>query len=161
MLHLRTYQGNDRAALLAIFDGNVPRYFAPAERALFEAFLLEPKGRFGVLTEGGSIVGCGGIWTSADGTSVSLNWGMIDRDQHRRGLGLWLTRERFRWIAALPNARQIILDTSQEAVGFYRKLGFEQTGVLEDHYGPGLHRHDLVLRIDAAFRARYSSTACS
>jgi hypothetical protein len=41
---LRPFELHDRAACLALFDGNAPPFFAPDERADLEEFLDHPPG---------------------------------------------------------------------------------------------------------------------
>lgn len=48
---IRPYAPEDRAACLALFDSNVPNFFAPHERAEFAAWLLDPSEYF-VLEDG-------------------------------------------------------------------------------------------------------------
>lgn len=152
---LETYRSGDRAALLAIFDGNTPRFFDPHERELFAAFLDRPRGDFRVLRDDErAIIGCGGVMVDEDGTA-SMVWGMIAPPHQGTGFGWWMALERLSWIAAMPEARRVIMDTSQETAGFYVKLGFRTVSVQPDGYGPGLHRHDLEMPVDEAFRKRF------
>jgi len=149
------YSQRDRAALLAIFDANTPRFFAPSERETFENFLDRPQGDFRVLRDDqGATIGCGGILIAEDGTA-GLAWGMITPPHQGTGFGWWMALERLSWIAAIPTAKRVILDTSQETAGFYCKLGFQTVSVQPNGYGPGLHRHDLAMEVDAAFRRRF------
>jgi len=154
---LTPYRFSDRDALLAIFDANTPRFFAPSERGSFEEFLTHPLGDFRVLRdEVGAIIGCGGVQVANDGTA-SLVWGMIAPPQQGTGYGWWMALDRLSWIATMPNAKRVALDTSQETAGFYAKLGFRTLSIRPDGYGPGLHRHDMALEVDAAFRKRFGA----
>lgn len=151
----RPYAPADRDACLAIFDSNCPRFVAPVERADFESYLAAPRGRYGVLcNDAGAVVGCGGITFDRDGRHAHLAWGLIHAAHHRRGLGRAMTLERLRWIAETPAVERVVMDTSQHTVGFYEKLGFQQTRVTEDGFAPGLHRHRLELVVDDSLRAR-------
>jgi ribosomal protein S18 acetylase RimI-like enzyme len=152
---LRPYTPADRDACLAIFDSDCPRYVAPEERPLFEAYLAAPKGRYAVLAaDDGTIVGCGGVMTERDGREAHLTWGLIHAGHHRHGLGRAMTLERLRWIAEMPGIERVVMDTSQHTAGFYERLGFRLTRIVENGYAPGLHRHEMELRMDAAFRSR-------
>jgi ribosomal protein S18 acetylase RimI-like enzyme len=150
----RAYTPADRDACLAVFDGNADRYFAPAERAFLEQFLDRPQGYFGVLCDdAGRVVGCGG-YAERDGANfATLTWGMVARELHGRGLGKRLTLERLRLLAATA-VRRVLMHTSQETVGFYKKLGFTVTRHVPDGYRQGLDRIDLELIFDDTTRRR-------
>lgn len=159
MPSLEPYRPGDRGALLAIFDANTPRFFAPEERDTFVEFLDRPLGDFRVLRDDtGATIGAGGVMVAEDGTA-SLVWGMIAPPHQGTGFGWWMALERLSWIAAMPEARRVILDTSQETAGFYCRLGFRTVSVQPNGYGPELHRHDLVMDVDAAFRRRFGAGA--
>jgi RimJ/RimL family protein N-acetyltransferase len=151
----RPYTPADREACLAIFDSNCPTFVAPVERADFEAYLAAPRGRYSVLCDGtGAVLGCGGVHFDRDGRHAHLTWGLIHGAHHRKGLGRAITLERLRWIAETPGVERVMMDTSQHTAGFYEKLGFRQTRVIEDGYAPGLHRHELELAVDDTLRTR-------
>ena len=146
--HVRAYAPADRAACLALFDGNVPTFFTPGERADFAAFLdaYAADWAFQVVERGGAIVACGGHRVAADGATAGFCWGMVDRAQHRTGIGRILTQARLDAARATPGVRQVRLDTSQHTKGFYARFGFVVEQVVPDGYGPGLDRVDMLLR---------------
>ncbi len=151
----REYTAADRAACLTLFDGNADRFFAPGERALLQCFLDQPQGFFGVLCDdAGQVVGCGGFAEREGSDFATLTWGMVARDLQGRGLGKRLTLERLRKLAATTTVRRVLMNTSQETVGFYQKLGFVVTRHLRDGYRQGLDRIDLQLTLDEATRGR-------
>ena len=143
----RPYGPQDRAACLALFDGNVPRFFAPKERQEFSDFLdtLPPDGTYLVLEEAGRILACGGLALEAGGEEASLCWGMVARAHQGTGLGRALTRARLAQARALPGVTQVRLSTSQHTAGFYAGFGFAITGVRPEGFGPGLDRVDMAL----------------
>ena len=156
--HLRPYTAADRAACLAVFDSNVPASFAPDERAGFAGYLDGASARYLVLAAAdGAIVGCGGYGFRADGQTAILRWGMVLAARHRRGLGRQLTLARLRLAAADPAIARVVLYTTGQTAGFYRRLGFRGTAVLADHDGPGLDQHTMVAAVDAAFRRRLAA----
>lgn len=145
----RSYCVSDRDACLALFDGNVPRFFHADERAQFADFLDTRAGdwSYGVLLFHGSIVACGGHAVIDDGTTADLCWGMVDRARHGTGLGTRLTAARIAAARARPGVRRVRLDTSQHTAGFYRRFGFVTDAVIPDGYGPGLDRHQMTLAL--------------
>lgn len=144
----RPYAPRDRAACLALFDGNVPRFFTEAERVDFADLLDSRSGdwAYKVVERDSVVVACGGVALGVDGRTAGLCWGMVARDRHRAGLGRALTEARLAVARAL-GATQVRLDTSQHAQGFYTRQGFVVERVTADGYGPGLDRWDMILRL--------------
>lgn len=135
---IRPYAQSDFAACLALFDGNVPEFFAPAERAEFEGFLEDgPATAYLVLEKDGAVVACGGVSRDPSGWAV-LDWGMVARSQQRSGLGRMLLAERLVLARGMPGVRGMRLKTSQKTSGFYEVFGFRVAGVVPDGFGPGL-----------------------
>lgn len=141
----RPYEPKDRAACLALFDSNVPRFFDATERAGFEAFLDGLAWPYQVIERDGRIVACGGHAVEADGRTVSLCWGMVEQGLHGQGLGRMLTGARLAAARAEPGAAQVRLDTGVHTTGFYERFGFVIEGVQRDAYAPGSDRYDMRL----------------
>lgn len=153
MIH--PYTSADRESCLAVFDSNVPRFFASDERELFATFLDRFKVTYLVLCNtAGAVIGCGGMAVRPDGRTAILRWGMIHAAQQRRELGRGLTVARLRLAVADPAVEQIILYTTGMTAGFYRTLDFTDTEVLPDHYAPGLDRHTMDVAVDTPFRQK-------
>ena len=160
-LEIRAFDDIDREACLSVFESNTPRFFAPHERAEFEQYLSDPIERgpnaaYLVLVAAGKIVACGGYYV-ADGTA-GLAWGLVGQDRHNEGFGTALLLERLRRIARLPDAHQVVLDTTQRSRGFFERFGFETIQVAPDGYGAGLDRVDLRLELTDRARARILET---
>ncbi len=150
---LRQYIDKDRSSCINILESNTPRYFAPLDREDFLAFLDAPSGIYSVLEDHeGVIVGCGGISTRKQGEEGLLTWGMIHATQHSQGWGRHLTIVRFSQLCKIATVKTITLNTSQETVGFYEKLGFRRTAFTPDYYSIGLHRYDMEFGVDEQFR---------
>lgn len=125
-MSLRRYRAEDRAACLALFDGNMPEYFAANERAEFVETLDEMDNYWVIELEGEGIVACGGYAASDGDASIAvLFWGMVRRDLHRRGLGERLLLERLRRIDANPAFASTVIETTQHSRAFYARHGFE------------------------------------
>lgn len=137
-VRVRAYTIADRPACIALFDSNVPDYFAPIERADFLATLDEIEDYWVIELDGEGIVACGGYAIGVDGTAA-LCWGMVRRDLHRRGLGERLLSERLRRIDADPAARQVVIETTQFSRGFYARHGFQTLREQADGFAPGYH----------------------
>jgi hypothetical protein len=152
---LRPYRVEDRDGCLALFDSNVPAFFAAHERADFASFLDEDLHELGlryfVLVEGERIIACGGV--GLRGEDAVMCWGIVDGRRHGEGLGRLLLFTRLVSGARL-GARRAVLDTIPKVAPFFEKEGFVITGGEDDHYGPGIHRRDLARPLDAAFTTR-------
>lgn len=79
-------------------------------------------------------------------------WGMVQGALHHRGLGTLLLGERLRLIRR-QGAREVVLDTTQHARGFYERHGFKVVRHQPDSYGPGLDRYDMRLEIAPGLEA--------
>ena len=151
---LRPYERADRAACLAVFDSNVPRFFAAHEREGFASFLDDLERfavRYVVLVDGERIIACAGLGLR-DG-EARMCWGIVDGRRHGEGLGRLLLLLRLVRGAEL-GARRAGLDTIPSVATFFEREGFVITGGEDDHYGPGIHRRDLLLLLDEATVAR-------
>lgn len=150
---LRPFTPADREACLALFDSNVPGFFAPHERAEFGTWLGQPfdSGEFGeyfVLEDAGRVVACGGVWLdpARPERSAGLSWGMVARDAHRRGYGSELLAFRLGRLREL-GAREVHLDTTPQSAPFFARFGFREVGRVPGGYGPGLDRVDMVAEL--------------
>ena len=145
---MKSYRAGNRADCLAIFDGNLPKFFAPEERAEFSAFLdlVEVGGHpYLVAHQGGALVACGGLWIDAPKRQARLAWGMVAREAHGQGIGRALTRARLQMAVSTPNIDSIGLETSQHTFGFYEKLGFRTTKITPNGFGAGLDCYAMAL----------------
>ena len=147
-MRTRPYHRNDLTACLAIFDSNLPTYFAPEERPDFESFLRELAGEhaYQVIELDGSVVACGGLSPPANGTA-GFCWGMVEKSRHGQGLGRHLARVRLQQAATDPCVERIALSTSQHTEGFYAALGFRVTQRVTDGHGPGIHAVHMEVRL--------------
>jgi hypothetical protein len=154
-LRLRRYRPEDRAACLALFEGNIPGSFFPHEIPSFLEFLDYFTGPYLVVEEGGDVVACGGLAEHPE--HATLCWGMVARDRQRQGIGRFLLRARLALAACMPDVRQVIMNTSQQTAPFFAKEGFETRRVTLHSYGPGQHRYDMELRLGASARKKIGS----
>ncbi|MBE7216997.1 MAG: GNAT family N-acetyltransferase [Caulobacteraceae bacterium] len=148
-LALRPYADADRAAVLAIFDANVPDFFGAGERGWLEDSLDELDGPAFLVTLDGEAVAFGGyeIWDYYD--KALLTWGMAHPRVHGAGVGRWLLLARLAMIAReTPATSWATVDTSPRVAPFFLKHGFETASVWPRGYRAGGTMH--VLRFDLA-----------
>jgi ribosomal protein S18 acetylase RimI-like enzyme len=156
----RRYTPADRSTCIAILDSNMPRFFSSRDHVEFLAFLDAPVGIYSVLEQdSGHVIGCGGISTRDQERTGILTWGMIHVNYHRQGWGRQLAFLRLRQLSIYPSLRKITLNTSQETVGFYEKLGFHTTDFLPNFYSEGLHCCKMELQVNDEFHDRLTAIA--
>lgn len=145
MITFRPYRSDDYDACVALFDSNVPKFFALHERVEFMEFLQAlPCPYFMLIDEAGAVLACGGIgeWNGVGG----LAWGMVAREQHKHGLGLRLLQERLAWFRVnYPHVHEVRMDTSQYSVGFFERQGFRAQKIVMHGFAPNLHQYYLSL----------------
>lgn len=149
---LRRYRSADRDACLRLFESNIPSSFFPYEIPEYLGFLDYLPGPYLVVEgPGGALAGCGGI--ADHHGAVTLCWGMVARDLQHQGIGRLLLQVRLALALDIPDARRVILNTSQRTAGFFEKEGFTTRHVQENFFAPGMHRHDMKLTLSNAARA--------
>ncbi|MEM1132535.1 MAG: GNAT family N-acetyltransferase [Pseudomonadota bacterium] len=150
-MQFRDYQPGDKAACLALFDSNVPRYFDPSERQMFGAFLDDPRGPYLVLELDSEIVGCGGYAheeIDKEGVrAASFTWGMVDNARHKMGLGRALAEHRLAMIRQEPDLDEIRLSTTPDVAPFFARFGFVGGPVEKDGYAPGMDKVEMRMRL--------------
>jgi ribosomal protein S18 acetylase RimI-like enzyme len=156
-MSFRRYTSEDRDACIAILDSNMPRFFSRQDRAEFLTFLDMPNGIYSVLEQRHAVIGCGGISSRDEGSTGILTWGMIHANYHHQGWGRLLAFMRLRQLSMYPSIQKITLSTSQEATGFYEKLGFHTIEFLPNFYGEGLHCCKMELPVDEKFQQRLTT----
>ena len=145
---IETYCEGDRADCLAIFDGNLPKFFAPEERDEFSDYLdrvERDEHPYLTVRQGEAMVACGGLWIDAQRREARLAWGMVARDLHGRGIGRMLTEARLALARETPGVERVGLETSQHTFGFYEKFGFRTTKITPNGFGAGLDCYAMTL----------------
>ncbi len=147
---LLDYQPEYRADCLAICRSNIPRYIDPSEEALFSEFLdrLPRPGLFYYIVRADiRIVACGGFMLEPDKERAYLCWGLVQVDWHGKGIGRFMLEHRLERSRSEPGIRRIAMDTSQHTYRFFEKFGFSVGEIIENGYGPGLHRYEMRLEL--------------
>jgi N-acetylglutamate synthase-like GNAT family acetyltransferase len=144
-MRVRRFVKADRAACLRVFDSNVPEFFTEAEREQYASFLDRLPEPYLVVENEDGVVACGGYAVAPDAGFADLCWGMVHREEHRKGIGTLLLQERLRRIAGETEVEGVRLDTSQHTRAYYERIGFRLLQVTPNGYGPGLDRCDMRL----------------
>ncbi len=147
---IREYRTKDKEACIGAFMSNVPIFFTEIEIGDFTRFLdrlqnrePESKTHFYVVVLGDDIIGCGGFGDKDNNGIISLAWGLIHSDFHKKGFGEKLLKYRLDQIEQIFPSKSIVIDTTQFSAGFYEKFGFIVTEITNDYYSIGMHRHDM------------------
>ncbi len=152
-VNIREYQLADREGCLMAFKSNVPLFFTSEEVGFFTNFLdtfydkvTDIKTYFFVVLVDNKIIGCGGFGDKDNTQTISLAWGLIHKDFHKKGYGEKLLKYRLERIQKFYPANPLVIDTTQFSVGFFEKYGFEITKYTPDFYEKGMHRYDLIFK---------------
>ncbi|HWI87197.1 MAG TPA: GNAT family N-acetyltransferase [Sphingomonas sp.] len=139
------YTPPHRAACLALFDANCPRFFAPNERADYAGFLEGAVSDYWVLLEGDEAVAAFGLISPRTPERLSLTWIMVQPRRQGTGLG----RAIMMAIRVRAGAARVIdIAASHLSAPFFARFGARDTGRIADGWGPGMHRVDMELWLD-------------
>jgi ribosomal-protein-alanine N-acetyltransferase len=151
-LEIRAYKITDKQACLKAFESNVPKYFTQAEIVDFDAFLEMIPNKVGVnktyyyvVVFENEVIGCGGFGDKDNSDIITLAWGLIHQNFHKKGFGKELLAYRLLQIKEKFPNQPVYIDTTQYSYGFFEKYGFETTKITNDFYEKGLHRYDMKL----------------
>lgn len=152
---IRKYNKADKESCVIAFKSNVPLYFTEEEITDFENFLdrLEngtddanlSNTYFFVVVLNENVIGCGGFGDRYNDNTISLAWGLIHKDFHKRGFGKKLLLHRLEQIKKIYPSSPVVIDTTQFSFSFFEKYGFVITKITRDYYTEGMHRYDMSL----------------
>lgn len=134
---------------LAVFDSNVPTFFAAQEREKFRGFLnrLAPPYYYFVICDANEqIVACGGMKLKPSNHSAMLRWDMVSREFHHQNIGTFLSISCLHLISQDPDIQMTNLHTSQHSYQFYEKLGFVVQQITPDGIVPGMDEYYMELK---------------
>lgn len=140
---IRPFERADVPACLRLFDANCPAAFAPNERDDYVAFLSALPGSYDVCVIDGAIAGAAGLALHGP-DAVAIRWIVISPDHQGRGIGRALMQHLLDDIRRRKIAR-VEIATSQVSAPFFAKFGAVAVSTIDDGWGPGMHRIDMVL----------------
>jgi [ribosomal protein S18]-alanine N-acetyltransferase len=156
---IRAYITADKADCLAAFRSNVPKFFVEEECADFEDFLeryaqkesnpaMMQKTDYFVMEKNKQIIACGGFGYKDEVSELTLAWGLVHRDFHKKGFGEQLLVFRLAKIEEMYPETAVFVDTTQFSYGFYERFGFVTTKITNDFYEQGMHRYDMRYEVE-------------
>lgn len=145
---IEPYNIEHKAACLAIFKSNMPKYFAEKElpefiRWLENGALTTP---YFIVKKANQIVACGGYYYDSRYEKGGLSWGMVDAALHGQGIGKQLTQYRIQHMIDAYPKQSYMIETSQHTFQFYEKLGFVIEKITPDGFSKGLDNYLMVLK---------------
>jgi len=133
---------------VALFESNMPRFFAPEELPLFIDFLdNDIEDNYYVVEKNAEIVACGGIFLDRETDEAGLSWGMVHVAEHKNGIGKLLTEYRINLLKEIYPGKVYKVDTSQHTEGFYLKRGFETIAVVPDGFAKGIDKYVMKMNL--------------
>lgn len=127
---------------IALFDENCPAYFAPVERADYEAFLSAgPPGYTRCELDGETVAAFGLDAVGGPGRG-RLAWIMVSTRSQGRGVGAAMMRE-VSTRAASQGIDTVAIAASHLSAPFFARYGATVIRETVDGWGPGMHRIDM------------------
>lgn len=144
-MNIKQYQPKYLSECLAVFDDNVPSYFAINERQDFIDFLTETPSGYRVVLARELIVGCFGVTEVVPRQSGRISWIMTNKIG--QGVGPLMINDCID-TAAKFQLNKLNIAASHLSCAFFAKYGAQALNFIEDGWGQGMHRIDMVLNLN-------------
>jgi GNAT superfamily N-acetyltransferase len=142
----RQYLPTDKMVCLGVFDANCPEFFAPKERLDYVNFLDGNPLSYELCIVAEHVVGAFGLMGSFL-QQKSLNWILLSPDSHGMGIGSAIM-ERISNLASTSGVSLVTIAASHKSAPFFAKFGAVEIAVIDNGWGPGMHRVDMELHLD-------------
>ncbi len=141
----KSWSRMDRELCLDLFDANCPEFFAPNERDDYLRFLETDPGGYELCLIDDEVAGAFGL--IGNGASRRrLNWIMLNPQFQGFGAGRAMM-QRIAALAASEKIQVVDIAASQKSAPFFLKFGAVATAVIDNGWGPGMHRIDMELTL--------------
>ena len=141
----RSYSRSEREACLSLFDANCPEYFAPNERNDYANFLDTNPAGYELCIVNDQVVGAFGL-IGNNTLRRNLKWIMLNPQSQGLGIGS-AVMARVSTLAIAAKLEAVDIAASHKSAPFFAKFGAVTTGIIQDGWGPGMHRVDMALSI--------------
>ena len=148
LFEFRPYAVADLSQCMALFEANCPEFFAPNERAEYEAFLCQIPSQYWVCVVAGRVAGAFGLFARGNG-GASVNWILLSSRVQGTGVGSHMMR-RAREEARRQGCRVIDIAASHKSAPFFAHFGARTVSETADGWGPGMHRIDMQWDVGAS-----------
>jgi GNAT superfamily N-acetyltransferase len=140
----RPYLPADKLACLGLFDTNCPEFFAPNERLDYVSFLDAKQLGYELCLVGGDIVGAFGLLDYGL-QHKNLHWILLNPRSQGKGIGSAIMDRVFA-LARTSGVSLVAIAASHKSAPFFAKFGAVKSAVIDNGWGPGMHRVDMELR---------------
>ena len=141
----RPYSPIDKLVCLGLFDANCPEFFAPNERLDYTSFLDANRLSYELCLVEGEILGAFGL--VGNGLQhKSLNWILLNPHSHGMGIGSAIM-DRVSTLARTSGVSLVTIAASHKSAPFFAKFGAIEVSVIDNGWGPDMHRVDMELRL--------------
>ncbi|MEH6472990.1 MAG: GNAT family N-acetyltransferase [Halopseudomonas sp.] len=141
----RPYSPTDKPACLGLFDSNCPEFFAPNERLDYASFLDTNPHSYELCLAEGQVVGAFGQ-VGHGLQQKSLNWILLNPRSHGMGIGSAIM-DRISTSARTSGVSLVTIAASHKSAPFFAKFGAVEVAVIDNGWGPDMHRIDMELRL--------------
>lgn len=148
-IQFERYQPQQLESCLALFDQNCPAYFAPNERDDYRNFLTDGPTDYFLGYQRQALLATFGLTPSGDITRGRLSWIQVAPAAHGKGVG----RQMMQLVTQLAQANgfaELDIAASQHSEAFFNYFGATRVNYVNDGWGPGMHRVNMVLKLTPA-----------
>lgn len=141
----RQYRRDHYEVCMSLFDANCPAYFAPNERADYEAYLSSVPVGYEIAYLDNESCGAFGFQI-LDAVQARLQWILVAPSAQGMGVGLQMMT-RVKNLADSRRTQEVHIAASQKSAPFFARFG-AKPGVTTPHgWGHGMHRIDMLLSV--------------
>ena len=144
ILNFTDYNRNHFDDCLALFDLNCPKYFAPNERADYEAYLKTTDDNYKVTYSHDELAAAFGMGINEQNNHAYITWIMVSPNTHGQGVGAQMMNTAIDF-AKSKNAVVIDIAASHLSAPFFAKFGAKTVQTTKNGWGEGMHRVDMAI----------------
>ena len=143
---IRPYSPANKDAVLDVFRSNCPTYFDSSDRADLVDFLdTYADEHFSVITDGHTVIGCGGYYVDHVRQVFGIAWVMFRRYSIGPANVLSVARNFFdhllKDIQAEGFPYDIVINTTQRVEKTFNKFGFQTEKIVANGFGENLDHY--------------------
>jgi GNAT superfamily N-acetyltransferase len=136
------YDDSFLAGCLELFDQNCPGYFAPNEKADYQAYLSSRPACYKLCLSEERLMAAFGVEIEEGGRRGRITWIMVSPASSGRGVGARMMQFA-QQIATRWNLDIIDIAASHLSEPFFSKFGAVRVGFQKEGWGEGMHRVDM------------------
>lgn len=141
---IRSFEPEDKEAILHLFDANTPAFFAFEERDDLIFYLEKEIENYFVVEVGHTIVASGGYNRGLEPGALRISWDLVHPDHQGKGYGSELLKFRIQKIKDENSVPSITVRTSQMVYTFYEKHHFILQKIVKDYWADGYDLYDML-----------------